>query len=263
MFPPLPPSGYRSTCTCHSPHTMKARFLLAGDTALVVEFGDRIERGLSDAVLRLSARVREARIPGVTETVPTYRSLMVHYDPLLTDSSSLSAEIEKLLGKHGSESREVKLWHIPACYAGSHAPDLEDVAQRTGLTTDEVVKLHVETCFHVYMIGFVPGFPYMGDLPESLVLPRRTDPRVKVPAGSIAIAVGQTAIYPLESPGGWHLIGATPIRIFDPGLTQPALLGPGDQVRFDPVHAREFAAIAEAVERGAYRVPCETVAGGR
>ena len=239
---------------------MTARFLLAGDTALVVEFGDRIDRAVSDAVLRLSARVRDEKIRGVVETVPTYRSLMVHYDPLATDSASVRAAIERLLGKSGAEPREAKLWRIPACYAESHAPDLEDVAQRTGLTTSEVVKLHVQTCFHVYMVGFVPGFPYMGDLPESLVLPRRTDPRVKVPAGSIAIAVGQTAIYPLESPGGWHLIGATPIRLFDPGAARPALLAPGDKVRFDSIAADEYAAIAEAVERGAYRVPCETVA---
>jgi KipI family sensor histidine kinase inhibitor len=239
---------------------MKARFLLAGDTALVVEFGDRIERAVSDDVLRLSARVRGARIRGVTETVPTYRSLMIHYDPLVTDSSRVRDAIEELLGRHSTESREVKLWRIPACYGVSHAPDLQDVAERTGLTTNDVVKLHVGTCFHVYMIGFVPGFPYMGDLPESLVLPRRTDPRVKVPAGSIAIAVGQTAIYPLESPGGWHLIGATPIRLFDPASTQPALLAPGDKVRFEAVDAREFAAISEAVARGVYRVPCETIA---
>jgi inhibitor of KinA len=237
---------------------MKARFLLAGDTALVVEFGDRVDRGVSDSVLSLSARVRASGIRGVTETVPTYRSLMVHYDPLATDSVSLTGAIENLLGEGDSQRPEAKLWRIPACYAASHAPDLEDVAQRAGLTADEVVKLHAATLFHVYMVGFVPGFPYMGDLPEALVLPRRTDPRVKVPAGSIAIAMGQTAIYPVESPGGWHLIGATPVRLFDPGAPRPALLAPGDKVRFDPVSVAEFEGIADAVERGAYRIRSET-----
>lgn len=237
---------------------MKARFLLAGDTALVVEFGDRVERSLSDSVLRLSARVRASALHGVTETVPTYRSLMVHYDPLVTDSASLIADIGTLLGESGSHRAQATLWRIPACYAPSHAPDLEEVAQRTGFTTDEVIGLHTGTCFHVYMVGFVPGFPYMGDLPQALALPRRTDPRVKVPAGSIAIAMGQTAIYPVESPGGWHLIGATPIRLFDPGSARPALLRPGDQVRFDPIGAAEFEGIAADVARGAYRVPCET-----
>lgn len=238
---------------------MKARFLLAGDTALVVEFGHRVERALSDSVLRLSARVRAARIRGVTETVPTYRSLMVHYDPLATDSASLIGAIEKLLGKSAGDSAQANLWRIPACYAPAHAPDLDEVAQRTGLSTDEVVKHHAGTEFHVYMVGFAPGFAYMGDLPDALALPRRTDPRVKVPAGSIAIAVGQTAIYPLESPGGWHLIGATPIRLFDPELPRPALLNPGDKVRFDPVSAAEFDAIAAEVAGGSYRVPCETI----
>jgi KipI family sensor histidine kinase inhibitor len=237
---------------------MKARFLLAGDTALVVEFGDRVDRGLSDSVLRLSERVRAARLRGVTETVPTYRSLMVHYDPLVTDSASVIAEVESLLAESGGDNADVSLWRIPACYAPSHAPDLEEVAQRTGFTADAVVRLHTETCFHVYMVGFVPGFPYMGDLPPALALPRRTDPRVKVPAGSIAIAMAQTAIYPVESPGGWHLIGATPIRLFDPTSPRPALLRPGDQVRFDPVGADEFEAIAAEVARGAYRVKCET-----
>ena len=240
---------------------MKARFLLAGDTALVVEFGDRVDRGVSDSVLSLSARVRASGIHGLVETVPTYRSLMVHYDPLAIDSASLIAAIENLLGASGSERPPAKLWRIPACYAASHAPDLEDVARAVGLSTDEVAALHAQTCFHVYMVGFVPGFPYMGDLPEALVLPRRTDPRLKVPAGSIAIAMGQTAIYPMESPGGWNLIGATPIRLFDHGSTPPALLGPGDKVRFDPVSVAEFEGIAAAVERGAYRVACETTAG--
>jgi KipI family sensor histidine kinase inhibitor len=239
---------------------MQARFLLAGDTALVIEFGDRVDRTVSDVVLDLSARVRAAGLRGVVETVPTYRSLMVHYDPLATDSASLTAAIEKLLGASGSEKREANLWRIPACYAASHAPDLDEVAQRTGLSTEEVVRRHAETLFHVYMVGFVPGFPYMGDLPEVLALPRRTDPRVKVPAGSISIAMGQTAIYPVESPGGWHLIGATPICLFDTGAVRPALLGPGDKVRFDPVSVDEFQKIAKAVERGAYSVPCETIA---
>lgn len=239
---------------------MNVRFLQAGDTALAIEFGDRVERALSERVLRLSARVRASNTPGIVETVPTYRSLLVHYDPLVTDSARVVAAMRKLL-RGGVEAQGcAKLWRIPACYAPSHAPDLAEVAQRTGLTADEVVRLHALECFHVYMIGFVPGFAYMGDLPRPLALPRREDPRVKVPAGSIAIAVGQTAIYPVESPGGWHLIGATPVRLFDARLPRPALLSPGDKVRFDPVSAAEFDAIRAAVAAGAYRVPCEAIA---
>ncbi len=239
---------------------MNVRFLAAGDTAVVVEFGDRIDRHLSERVLRLSSRMRAANLPGVVETVPTFRSLLVHYDPLATDSASLTAAIEKLLDSSRGEPQPVKLWRIPACYEASHAPDLAEVAQRTGLGTAEVVRLHSSTRYHVYMIGFVPGYPYMGDLPVQLVLPRRADPRVRVPAGSIAIATTMTAIYPLESPGGWHLIGATPVRLFDARRPKPALFSPGDAVQFEPVAPAEFDVIRAAVEADAYTVPSETVA---
>lgn len=227
---------------------------------MIVEFGDSIDRVLSDRVLRLSALVRGANLPGVVETVPTFRSLMVHYEPLATGNASLTAAIEKLLDTSRDEPKPVKLWRIPACYAISHAPDLAEVARRTGLSAAEVVRLHSSTRFHIYMLGFVPGYPYMGDLPDPLVLPRRTDPRIRVPAGSIAIATNMTAIYPLESPGGWHLIGATPIRLFDLRWPRPALLSPGDAVRFEPVSVHEFDAIHAAVAADAYQVSCETAA---
>ncbi len=238
------------------------RFLAAGDTAVVVEFGERIDRVVSDRVLRLSALVRAANLPGVVETVPTVRSLMVHYDPLATTGANLNAALENLLDSSRCEAQPVKLWRIPACYAASHAPDLAEVAQRTGLSAAEVVRLHSGTRFHIYMIGFVPGFPYMGDLPEPLVLPRRADPRIRVPAGSIAIATNMTGIYPLESPGGWHLIGATPIRLFDLRRPRPALFSAGDAVRFEPIAVSEFDAIRAAVAADAYHVPCETIAAG-
>jgi len=236
------------------------RLLPAGDTAVIVEFGDRIDRVVSDRVLRLSARVRAANLPGVVEMVPTFRSLMVRYDPLATDGASLTVAIESLLDSGSGEAAPVRLWRIPTCYAASHAPDLAEVAQRTGLSTAEVVGLHSSTRFHIYMIGFVPGYPYMGDLPAPLVLPRRADPRIRVPPGSIAIATTMTAIYPLESPGGWHLIGTTPVRLFDLRRARPALLGPGDAVWFEPITVREFDAIRAAVAADAYQVPCETAA---
>lgn len=239
---------------------MNARFLPLGDTAITVEFGDGVDRVLNEHVLRLSAQVRAANLPGVVRTVPTFRSLMIQYDPLATRSTSLVSEIDRLLhANHAGETRQGRLWRIPACYAREHAPDLAEVAQRTGLGTDEVVRLHAGTRFHVYMIGFMPGFPYMGDLPHRLFLPRRVDPRVRVPPGSIAIATRMTAIYPLESPGGWHLIGSTPIRLFDLGRPQPALLSPGDAVQFEPVTHHELEAIRTAVVAGRYQVPCEPI----
>lgn len=238
---------------------MGVRFLDAGDTAVVVEFGDIIDRALSDRVLRLGVRVREQRVPGVIEAVPTFRSLMVHYDPLSTDNASLVSHLKTLLDDEAGRTTQAKLWRIPACYEAQHAPDLLDVAQRTGLDPRDVVRLHSEMRFHVYMIGFVPGYPYMGDLPTPLVLPRRADPRIRVPAGSIAIASTMTAVYPLESPGGWHLIGTTPVRLFDVGKTSPSLLRPGDKVVFEPVTAAEFASIRAASAAGSYEVPSEEI----
>ena len=238
---------------------MTVRFLPSGDTAIVAEFGDRIDRTLNQRVLRLNAAVRARPIRGVVETLPTFRSLMVHYDPLLTSSADVVSALRHIIDDGESSAGPVTLWRIPACYEGQHAPDLEEVAGRAHLPPEEVIRLHSTTRYQVYMIGFSPGFPYMGDVPEPLALPRRTDPRVRVPAGAIAIAAGMTAIYPVESPGGWHLIGATPVRLFDLSWPQPALLAPGDSVCFEPVDSREFDRIRAAIAAGAYRVPFETI----
>jgi KipI family sensor histidine kinase inhibitor len=199
------------------------KFLPSADSAVVVEFGDRIDRVVSDQVLGLAARMRAVEIPGVIELVPTFRSLMVHYDPLRTTSTELIAAIESLLTTKAVLERKRRLWRVPACYDSDFAPDLAEVAEQARLTPETVVTLHAGARYHVYMVGFVPGYPYMGDLAEALVLPRRADPRIRVPPGSVAIATTMTAIYPLESPGGWHLIGTTPIRIFDERASPPGL----------------------------------------
>ncbi len=238
---------------------MEVRFLPSGDTGLVVQFGNAVDRAVNDRVLRLDASLRAAALPGVIETVPTFRSLLVHYDPLETTAAELTRSIEALLDRPQEGRRATRLWRVPVCYEASHAPDIAEVAERTGLSVEDVVSLHSGTRYHVYMIGFVPGFPYMGDLPESLVLPRRADPRLRVPAGSVAIATSMTAIYPLESPGGWHLIGSTPIRLFDLRWPAPALFAPGDAVRFEPITAGEFEAIRAAVQAETYRVPSEEI----
>jgi inhibitor of KinA len=233
---------------------MKVRFLSAGDRALVVEFGDRVDRALSDDVLRLDAAIRSEALGGVVETVPTFRSLMIYFDPLIVARAELERAVMGLLDRGPGSAIETTLWWVPVCYEGEFAPDLDEVARLTGLTPGEVVAMHSGTRYHVYMLGFLPGFPYMGDLPQELALPRRADPRLRVPAGSISIATTLTAIYPYESPGGWHLIGATPIRLFDPERPRPALLAPGDSVVFDPIAAPAFATIRCAAEKGSYEV---------
>jgi inhibitor of KinA len=240
---------------------MKVRFLAAGDRALVVEFGDRIDRALSAEVLRLHASLRSSGLAGVVETVPSFRSLMVHYDPLVTTGTALEHAISILLDREPGSRSTGTLWRVPVCYDGEFAPDLAEVGRLTGLSPGEVVALHSATRYHIYMLGFLPGFPYMGDLPARLALPRRADPRVRVPTGSIAIATTLTAIYPYESPGGWHLIGATPIRLFDPERAQPALFTPGDAVQCEPVDAVAFASIKTAVDNGSYQIASEPIAG--
>lgn len=218
---------------------MPTRFLHCGDTAFVVQLGDVIDRDLNTKVLRLQANVRAQNIPGVIETVPTFRSLTVHYDPLQIGAAELQRMVEQLIPGENEAKQTSTLWRIPACYEPNLAPDLALVAERTGLSCAEVVELHASTRYYIYMIGFVPGYPYMGDLPAPLVLPRREDPRLRVQPGSIGIATSMTAIYPLESPAGWHLIGTSPIRVFETRWPRRALFTPGDWVEFYSITDRD------------------------
>ncbi|MCL4765034.1 MAG: 5-oxoprolinase subunit PxpB [Hyphomicrobiaceae bacterium] len=239
------------------PTASHVRLLTSGDTALVVEFGTGVDRHVSALVLALADRIDAVGIEGILETVPTFRSLMVHYDPLRLRQAQLKERLRDLLQDlHPSETAG-RLWRIPACYDPSLGPDLEEVARRTDLTPTEVVSLHSSETYHVYMLGFLPGFPYMGDLPAQLVLPRREDPRIKVPPGSLAIAMRMAAIYPLESPGGWHLLGRTPVPIWDLRRNPPALLMPGDKVKFDPIPLDEYDALVAHAQAGTLRTEPE------
>ena len=228
----------------------QARFLPGGDTALVVEFGDRVDQHLSGLVLALAQRLRAAAIPGVVETVPTFRSLMVHYDPLRLRQAELKRRLAPLLdGLEAAESAG-RRWRIPACYDESLGLDLGDVAGRTGLSVGEVVARHSATTFHVYMMGFLPGLPYLGGLPPEFALPRRENPRIKVPSGAIAVAMAMTVIYPLESPGGWHILARTPAPLWDMRRTPPAPLAAGDKVVFEPVSLGDYAALLARAAAG-------------
>ena len=234
------------------------RILPCGDTALAVEFGDRIDRRVSSAVVALGQRIGAAALAGVVECVPTYRSLMIHYNPLETTGDALSAQILPLAQGKSRSQDSARIWRIPACYESSLAPDLDDVAADCGLSADEVIRRHSTERYHVYMLGFLPGFPYMGDLCPELQLPRRQDPRVRVPAGAVAIAMDMTSVYTYESPGGWHLIGRTPVKFFDLAHTPPALLRPGDQVIFDPIPLAEFERLEAAIEQGDFTLQPES-----
>lgn len=230
------------------------RFLPSGDTALTVEQGEGVDRGLSVAVVDLASRIERAALAGVVEMVPTFRSLLVHYDPLVTSAAALTEQIGALLDQGPAVQTDSRQWCIPACYEGDLAPDLEEVAARTGHTPAQVIELHAASAYHVYMLGFLPGFPYMGDLPDSLHLPRLGTPRVRVPAGSVAIAMGLTAVYTYESPGGWHLIGRTPIPFFNLRREPPALLRPGDTVKFAPISRETYDRIAMDVTNSTFEI---------
>lgn len=234
---------------------MSFRILDAGDAALTIEFGSVIDPALLAAVNALDAaigRLQQAgALPGVIETMPTFRSLTVFFDPLATDRDTLFAALQPLIdaAEHGAPVNG-RHWRLPVCYKGEAAPDLAEVAATLGIGTDDVVALHSGTEYLVYMLGFLPGFPFMGDLPERLRLPRRSQPRVRVPAGSVAIATGLTAIYPWESPGGWHLLGRCPVPLFDARRESPSLLAAGDKVRFTPVSADECRALEAGLRNG-------------
>jgi len=238
------------------------RILALGDTALTIEFGDGVERHLLAAVAALDEALAKlidsGGLRGIVETVPTFRSLTVIYDPLRSSRAEIEPAIRAAIEPPGAAlSSGGRRWLLPVCYGDQNSacgPDLDELAAACGLTAAacgltaaEVIRLHASGSYAVYMLGFLPGFAFMGDLPEVLARPRRSEPRLRVPAGSVATAgtlmatAGTlTAIYPWESPGGWHLIGACPVPLFSPAWPQAALLQPGDRVGFRAVDEAEY-----------------------
>ena len=212
-----------------------------GDRSLFVELGEKISPDVNRRVQELMLQLQQARLPGVREFAPGYRSLLVVFDPLTLSPSELKARITEVAARPGSARLpQAKLLTVPVFYGGEHGPDLEWVAGHLGISTDEVIRLHTETMYRVYMIGFTPGYPYMGELPAALAVPRRSTPRTRVPKGSVGIAQRQTGIYSVESPGGWQIIGWTPIELFDPTRQLPSLLEMGDRVKFEAVRQVEI-----------------------
>ena len=217
-----------------------------GDHALLAAFEQHISPEIGAAVAALNARIAAAKLPGAGETVPAFASLMLTYDPLVTDYDTLAAALQKLADapEHGSAAAAGRCVTIPVCYGGSFGPDLPFVAQHAGLTQQQVVKLHSGRDYRIYMLGFLPGFPYLGGLDERLFTPRLGTPRTAIPAGSVGIGGEQTGIYPIASPGGWQLIGRTPLRLFDPDAGALPYAA-GNSIRFVPITPQEYAAIAQ------------------
>ena len=216
------------------------RFFPCGDTGLIVELGDAIDLHVNMRVHQLRRSLEQKKIPGLVALVPTYRSLFVQYDPWRCSYERLIGIIQDRLEDADSKAASVRTVEIPVCYGGEYGPDLHVVASHNGLDPDEVIRRHAAGRYHVYMLGFTPGFPYMGGLDPRLHTPRKKQPRTKVPAGSVGIAEGQTGIYPIESPGGWQIIGRTPLTLFDPNRKPPFLVEAGDTIVFRPIARGTF-----------------------
>ncbi len=231
------------------------RFLNAGEQGLVVEFGASIDPDLNRRVHRAGALIGAAGIPGVREVVPTYRSLLIYFDPLAITRRQLAENVRLLVADTGAGQAEMsaKVIEIPVAYGGEHGPDLDFVAGHTGLAPAEVVAIHTSVPYLVYMLGFTPGFPYLGGMSERIAAPRLAQPRTAIPGGSVGIAGTQTGIYPVASPGGWQIIGRTPVKLFDPGAAAPFLFAAGDYLRFKAVSAADYAAIGAQVAAGGYQ----------
>jgi KipI family sensor histidine kinase inhibitor len=214
------------------------RFLPAGDAALLVEFANEISEPVNRQVQALAHTLAQARLPSLGEAVPAYRSLLVHYDPLQLSFTDAQEQVAAVAARsEATPLPEPVLKEIPVVYGGEFGPDVEFVARHNGLSVEQVIRRHAGTTYRVYMLGFSPGFAYLGGLPAALVTPRLPTPRTRVPAGSVGIAGQQTGIYPLATPGGWRLIGRTPRRLFNPAQDPPTLLQAGDLVRFVAIPA--------------------------
>lgn len=234
---------------------MTPRILSLGEAALTVEFAPGFDDAARAAVVRLDAAIAAAReaggLPAVLDVVPTFRSLTVHYDPAVATRAAIEPVLATLTSDTAeSGSAPGARWRFPVAYGGAQGPDLADLAEAAGLSEAEAIALHAETPVTVHMLGFLPGFAFMGDIAEPLRRPRRAEPRTRVPAGSVAVADRLTAVYPWESPGGWHLIGLCPVPLFDAARERPALLSPADRVTFEPVSADRVAALSEALASG-------------
>lgn len=217
------------------------RILPLGDSAITIEFGNEIDPEINARAIAFARAVVEQDWSGILDVVPTYRSVTVHFDPLQWTSSLLTKKLQSLPRLRLKARQSTGTFHeIPVLYGGEWGPDLEEVAGSAGLSIADTIRSHASTRYRVYMLGFSPGFPYLGLVPERLAMPRRSTPRTKVPAGSVGIADRQTGIYPSATPGGWQLIGRTPIAIYRKAEPSPFLLKPGDLVQFRPIDQDEF-----------------------
>ena len=225
----------------------EVRYLVAGDSAVCVEFGNEISPEINKKIRAFKIAVEKSDIPGIVETVPTYRSLLVHYHPEVIGFKALTEEFDKLMGSLSSiPIPPPTVIEIPVLYGGEMGPDIENVAEHNHKTVEEVIKIHTSEEYLIYMIGFIAGFPYLGGMSKEIATPRLKSPRVKIEGGS-------AGIYPVASPGGWQLIGRTPLKLYDADREKPVLLEAGQYIKFAAVTEEEYKKIEKEVEDGTYK----------
>jgi KipI family sensor histidine kinase inhibitor len=232
----------------------KAQYLICGDSALNIEFGNEISEEINKKIRVAAALIENREISGISEVVPTYRSLMIHYDPLIIEYEELISILKGIEENiKNVELYSPEIIEIPVLYGGQYGPDIENVVMHNKLTVEEVIKIHTSAEYLIYMLGFTPGFPYLGGMDKRIATPRLHSPRTKIPAGSVGIAGEQTGIYPVQSPGGWQLIGSTPIELFNPDSENPILLKSGNHIVFKSIDEEEYMKIKEEVKNNAHK----------
>lgn len=239
---------------------MKHSFLQNGDTAITVCFENEISKEVNRNVTSFTSAVEEKRIKGVIELIPAFNSVTVLYDSTVTSSRLLKMRLESIIRNMGSASlSKPTLYKIPVCYDDEFSPDMKNVEAHTGLEREEIIALHSSADYLIYMLGFLPGFAYLGEMDKRLATPRLDSPRVEIARGSVGIGGEQTGIYPVASPGGWQLIGKTPVLVYDKNRQEPILYKSGDYIRFIPITRQEYYEIEKEVENGSYSVETEEV----